>query len=314
MLNTKPLFEKGIIRNRKMLTQSQFSQVQFSAILNNYVIFYNVAKAINFDDLAAIQLTDDGVKVIVEYAKTVQATAYVRKSCFSDYRLVDFKRKVNSDDENDDNEPIASFGLDLKAFTDCLSLFLESEYDSHFKMVYKGEGAPLVVILEQHGEDNLTTECSVKTMESSEVMDFAFDEEDICSQVTVDGNLFFALLNELDRECDEIEVFLSPDDPRFKLSTFGENSAESNIEITDNGELLLSFHSTETTIHRYKFSHFKLIMNTLALASKTSLRTNKDGLLGVQVMIQSSDDFQLFVEYFIVPLCESHDTSDEGVD
>ncbi|XP_058822195.1 cell cycle checkpoint protein RAD1 [Topomyia yanbarensis] len=305
MLNTKPLYSKGIIRDRKMLTQSQFSQVKFSAILNNYVTFYNVAKAINFVDVATVQLTNDGMKVVVEDAKSVQATAYVMRNCFSEYKLAHVKRKLGPADVTDDDEPSTSFGLNLKAFTDCLSMFLESEYDSHMKMVHKGDGAPLVAILEQ-GEDYLITECSVKTMESPEVMDFDFDKDNVCSQVTVNGALFFALLSELDRNCDEIEVLLSPDSPSFKLSTFGELHSESNIEITDDSEMLISFQSTETTSHRYKFSHFKLVMGTLALASKVSLRTNKDGLLGMQVMIEISDSSQLFVEYFIVPLCESN--------
>lgn len=52
MLNTKPLFAKGVVLNRKMLTQSQFSQIQFSAVLNNYTMFYNVAKAVNFVDVS----------------------------------------------------------------------------------------------------------------------------------------------------------------------------------------------------------------------------------------------------------------------
>lgn len=52
MLNTKPLLERGVLLNRKMLTQSQFSQIQFSAVLNNYTMFYNVAKAISFVDVS----------------------------------------------------------------------------------------------------------------------------------------------------------------------------------------------------------------------------------------------------------------------
>lgn len=54
MLHTKPLLAKGVLHNRKMLTQSQFSQIQFSAVLNSYTMFYNVAKAINFVDVSVL--------------------------------------------------------------------------------------------------------------------------------------------------------------------------------------------------------------------------------------------------------------------
>lgn len=54
MLNTKLLFAKGIVLNRKMLTQSQFSQIQFQAVLNHYGTFYSIMKAIHFVDVSLV--------------------------------------------------------------------------------------------------------------------------------------------------------------------------------------------------------------------------------------------------------------------
>ncbi|XP_021705985.1 cell cycle checkpoint protein RAD1-like [Aedes aegypti] len=315
MLNTKPLLERGVLLNRKMLTQSQFSQIQFSAVLNNYTMFYNVAKAISFVDHATVQLSADGVKVVVEDCKSVQATAYITKACFSDYQLGQRKRKSTAMEDDredaDDNEPLTSFGLNLKVFTDCLSMFMDGDYDSSMKMLHKGEGAPLVVILERRCEDDLITECSVRTMEAQDILDFDFEEEHVCSKVSIKGQEFFALLSEMDRNSSEVELFLSPDAPHFKFSTFDELGSESSFEITNSSDMLISFHSTETTTNRYQFAHFKLVMKTLAFASKIALRTNKEGLLGLQVMIENSENSNIFVEYFVMPLCdvEANETS-----
>ncbi|KXJ72461.1 hypothetical protein RP20_CCG017961 [Aedes albopictus] len=318
MLHTKPLLAKGVLHNRKMLTQSQFSQIQFSAVLNSYTMFYNVAKAINFVDNATVQLSADGVKVVVEDCKTVQATAYITKACFSEYQIAQPRKRKSTamDGEDhetaDDNEPLTSFGLNLKVFTDCLSMFMDGDYDSTMKMLYKGDGAPLVVILERRCEDELITECSVKTMEALEILDYDFEEDQVCSKVSIKGQDFFALLSEMDRNCREVELFISPDAPHFKFSTFDELGSESSFEITNSSDMLISFHSTETTTNRYQFAHFKLVMKTLALASKIALRTNKDGLLGLQVMIENSESSNIFVEYFVMPLCDG-DANDTAI-
>ncbi|XP_053691304.1 cell cycle checkpoint protein RAD1 [Sabethes cyaneus] len=312
MLNTKPLYEKGIIRDRKMLTQSQFSQIQFSSVLHEFEVFYNVAKAINFVDDSIIQLSTDGMKIVVEESKSIQAALYVTRSCFSEYRMAQPKRKMhsNDDDAEDVEQPVVSFGLNLKAFTDCLSLLVGSGYDSNLKIIYKGDGAPLVLILKQHGDDDLVTECSVKTMEPLEMLDFELDEEQSCSKVNVKGPEFFMLLSEIDKNCNEVEVSLSPNDPHFKLTIFGEISAESCVEITDNSDMLISFQSSTTTTNRYNFAHFKLVMRTLALASQVSLITNRNGLLKIQVKIANPDNSDIFVEYFIMSQCDTDDTQD----
>uniref|UniRef100_A0A182SCX9 Uncharacterized protein n=1 Tax=Anopheles maculatus TaxID=74869 RepID=A0A182SCX9_9DIPT len=152
-----------------MVTQSQFSQIQFQAVLNNFSMLYSVMKAVNFVDNAIVQLSNDGMKVIVEDAKSIQASAYITRACFSDFKLSLAKQPPSATGANDDNandtQPFIAFGLNLKVFTDCLSMFTSGDYNSSLKMIQKGTGAPLIVILEQHGEDSLITECSVRTME-----------------------------------------------------------------------------------------------------------------------------------------------------
>lgn len=192
-------------------------------------------------------------------------------------------------------------------------MFVGGEYDSTLKMLHKGDGAPLIAILEQHGQESLITECSVKTMEPLETVEFDLEDEQICTKVSIKGPEFFVLLSEVDRNCEEIEILLSPDDPHIQIQTYGELHSESNIEVTSNSDMLISFNSTAKTANRYTFAHFKLIMKTLAFASKIALRTNKDGLLGLQVMIENSDDSNIFVEYFIMPLCEGDNTVESNM-
>uniref|UniRef100_A0AAG5CP83 Cell cycle checkpoint protein RAD1 n=1 Tax=Anopheles atroparvus TaxID=41427 RepID=A0AAG5CP83_ANOAO len=306
MLKTKRLFSKGIILNPKMVTQSQFSQIQFQAVLNNFSMLYNVLKAISFADNAMVYLTNDGIQVTVEDAKSIQASAYITRACFSEFNLnPPGNAKATGGSVNEPNIP---FGLNLKVFTDCLSMFISGDYDSSLKMLQKGSGAPLIVILEQHGDDNLVTECSVRTMDPFDCMELDVeDEEQIVSKINVKGMNFFLLLSEMDRNCDDIEVIISPDAPHMKLQTFGELHSEASVEITNSSDMLITFSCTQASRHRYKFQHLKLAMRTLALSSKVALRTNNEGLLELQVMIDNNDSSHMFVKYFILPLMSQSD-------
>uniref|UniRef100_A0A182NMN3 Checkpoint protein n=1 Tax=Anopheles dirus TaxID=7168 RepID=A0A182NMN3_9DIPT len=289
-----------------MVTQSQFSQVQFQAVLNNFSTLYNVMKAVNFVDNAMVNLSNDGIKVIVEDAKSIQASAYVTRPCFSEFKLA--LARQTSPDTEDGTQPYVAFGLNLKVFTDCLSMFISGDFDSSLKMIQKGTGAPLIVILEQHGEDSLTTECSVRTMDAFDCMELDFaDEQQIRSKINVKGPEFFQLLSEMDRNCDEIEVVIAPNVPHLMFHSFGELHSESSVEITNTSDMIITFNCTDASRNRYKFQHFRLAMRTLALASKVALRTNCEGLLGLQVMIENNDKSHMFVEYFILPLMSDDD-------
>lgn len=109
MQHSKVLYEKGLVRSKSMVTQSQFSQCKFLAKLDNIKTFYTALKAINFNEDANIVISEDGFKAVVEESKYAQASLYVTKSCFSEFRLL-------GDEE-------VSIRLNLSVFTDCLSIF-----------------------------------------------------------------------------------------------------------------------------------------------------------------------------------------------
>lgn len=129
-----------------MLTQSQ-SDIKFLAKLDNVKTFYNSLKAINFNQDVTITLSEDGFKAVVEESKYVQASMYITRSYFSEFHLWE-------------NEPL-SMRVNLTVVTDCLSIFASPECS--VKILYKGSGAPLIMILEQHDENDLITEVAIKT-------------------------------------------------------------------------------------------------------------------------------------------------------
>ncbi|XP_050083579.1 cell cycle checkpoint protein RAD1-like [Anopheles aquasalis] len=306
MQRTKVLLSKGIVHNRNMVTQTQYSQIQFQAVVNNLATFHNVIKAINFVENAMIQLSKEGLQVTVEDAKSIQAVALIKRTCFSEYSL-NAATTATAPAEGGTAEPFASFGLNLKVFTDCLSMFTTSELDSSLKLLRKGPRAPLIAILEQHGEDSLITECSIRTMEPFDCMDLEFtDDQQIVSKFAAKGTDFFQLLGEMDSNCAEIEVSITPS--QLKFETFGELHMNASVELSNDSDILISFNCSQTSTYRYKFQHFKLIMRTLALASQVVISTNGEGLLGLQVIIENNDNSMFYVQYFILPLVHDNDS------
>lgn len=270
-----------------MLTQSQFSQIQFVGKLDNLKAFYNSLKAINFNEDVNLILTEDGLRAIVEDAKYVQASVYVSRKCFSEYRLL--------------RDEQLSIRVNLTVVCECLSIF--SGVDCSMKMIYKGDGAPLVFVLEQHGEDDLVTECSVKTKTGGDPIEFTIDEDDASyNKIIVQGPEFSTLVTEINKSADELEINLSVNEPYFRMTTLGVVQSESIVEVAKTSDMILLFQCTATTLAKYKWTHFRMAMKAIALAMKIALTTDSSGLLALQIMVSGDLDAEIHIEFFISPL------------
>lgn len=289
MQHSKILYSKGLIKQKNMVTQSQLNQVQFLAQLDNIKTFYSSLKAINFNEDANIIISENGLKAIVEESKYVQASIYVTRECFSEFRLIN-------------NEAI-SIRINLSVVTDCLSVFASPECS--MKIIYKGQGAPLVLVLEQHDGDDLITEVSIKTKSGEPQMDFVIDEDDVnFNSVVVRGSDFSNLLSEINKSVEVLEVLLSPRSPYFRLTTLGVIQSESNVEIAKTSDMFISFNCQVASTTKYKMSHIRLLLKALTLANKVALRNDSTGLLSFQIMVVAEGDAQIYIEYFITPLVD----------
>ncbi|XP_031623191.1 cell cycle checkpoint protein RAD1 [Contarinia nasturtii] len=289
MQHSKVLHEKGLIQHKSMLTQSCFSQVRFCAKLDNIKTFYGALKAINFNEDANIIISDDGFKAVVEESKFVQASLYVTRSCFSEFRLLR-------------NEEV-SIRLNLSVFTDCLSIFANP--DCSMKIIYKGDAAPLILVLEQHDGDDLITEVSIKTKNGEEHSDYNIDEDDEnYNSLIVRGADFAQLFNDIHKSVEELEITISPKIPYFCIESLGLMQDESKIEIAKSSDMFVSYYCSRQSRARYKMTHIRLALKAFSIANKICLRTDRTGLLGLQIMVLSDGDSQIYIEYFIAPLIE----------
>ncbi|XP_023166439.2 cell cycle checkpoint protein RAD1 [Drosophila hydei] len=290
MQHSKVLYEKGIIKNRKMLTQSQYEDYQMACHLKHIKTFYSSIKAICFSDFGTLEANEDGILISVEQGKSIQATLFISAAFFAEFRI--------------DGSP--SFSVKINVLAECLSLFGLS--DCSVRILYKGEGSPLLLLLEPHDDDQVSTECSIKTTNMEELMEYDLDaNSSSLNTIFMRGPDLSNIFHELDKAADEFELTISPLKPHFRITTLGVMQAETSVEVAKSSDMVILFNCRETTVARYKSQQIKLTNKAMQVASKVAIKTDASGLLELHFMMNADDQKEMYVRYFITPLLETED-------
>lgn len=260
------------------------------AKLGNPKTVIQLLKAVNFKENATCFATENGLRVTVEDAKCVQASAYIPTHVFQEFSL---KEDV-------------TFKINLSILVECLCMFWSNNSQMSsvaLQLFYKGVGHPVTVLIEQGG---IITDCSLKTQEPDELLNFCLDPESVQNKVILQTELLKDILSELDATSELIQLVLSPSAPYFRISTSGVGGI-CHIELPHDGDLVDNFNCTAAAIYSYKLSHIKPAMKALQFASKVSLRTDTSGLLCIQYVVKTEEGRICYVEYYISPVLEPDD-------
>lgn len=269
---------------------TQTSQDDSSYILvarmDNSRLLSSLLKTVHFKEDATCFISSNGMKVTVEQSKCVQANAFIQASLFQYFSF--------------HGESPAIFRINLTAFIECLNIFSgSSNPDSHtaLKMCYVGHGHPLTLMLEEAG---VLTDCSIKTLDAEETLDFDFCAANVVNKVIMKSDCMKEAFAELDMTSDTLEVLISPTAPYFRLSTCG-YAGTTQIDYPKDSEMMEVFDCQKTQSNRYKLSLLKCTTKALNQSVKISIRVDKRGFLSLQYMILTDDKQVCFVEYMCVP-------------
>ncbi|XP_060586859.1 cell cycle checkpoint protein RAD1-like isoform X1 [Ruditapes philippinarum] len=245
----------------------------------------NILKAIHFKETATVFASPMGLKVTVEDAKCIQANAFIQEGIFQEFTI---------------KEEQLTFKINLTVLLECLTIFGSGPVAgsaTSLKMCYAGYGSPLLLILE---EDGVLTDCSIKTLDPDEVLDFNFSSTNVINKIIMKTECLKEAFSELDMTSDVLEFLMSPDTPHFRLSTFG-NAGSTFSDFPKDSDMMESFQCAQTQTNRYKVSLLKPSVKALALSSRVSIRTDNRGFLSLQYMIKNEDGQVCFVEYYCAP-------------
>ncbi|XP_014474979.1 PREDICTED: cell cycle checkpoint protein RAD1 isoform X2 [Dinoponera quadriceps] len=257
--------------------------------LTNLKTVIQLLKAINFKETATCLGSENGLKITVEDAKCMQASAYIPSTIFHEFEL---KEDV-------------IFSISLSILVECLCMFWPSSQEDSVtvQIFYKGTGHPLSVIIE---EDGVITDCSLKTLEIDTLLDFHFEAKNVLNKVVLQTELLKDIIAELDPTSDLVELRLSPEKPYFRISTEGLGGV-CHIDLPHDSDLVDTFQCTLTATSNFKLAHIKPAMRALSCANKVSLRIDTVGILCFQYMVKTEDGHTCYIEYYISSLINIDD-------
>ncbi|XP_059171940.1 cell cycle checkpoint protein RAD1-like [Physella acuta] len=255
------------------------------AKLDNARNVSTILKSIHFKETATVFASPLGLKVTVEDSKCVQANAFIQESIFHFY-------SIKADQ--------LAFKINLTVLLECLTIFGSSVIpgvSTSLKMCYAGYGCPLILMLE---EDGVLTDCSIKTLEPDEVLDFDFCSANVVNKIIMKSESLKEVFSDLDTTSEVLQVLMSPDQPFLQFSTFG-NAGSTHSSFPKDSEMVESFMCSQTQTNRYKINLLKPSVKALTISTRISIRTDTRGFLSLQYMIKIEDGQICFVEFYCAP-------------
>ncbi|SCZ96551.1 BZ3500_MvSof-1268-A1-R1_Chr8-2g10290 [Microbotryum saponariae] len=175
------------------------------------------------------------------------------------------------------------------------------------EMTYRGEGYPLVLLLEEGG---IVTRCEITTYEPDDLMELFFDDQDRVMKFIMKSGWLADAFSELDPSSDRVSFSFSPSNqastrsnynryateerlvdssqeieaPLFRLESVGDLGS-TEMDYPNDKDVLETFECQGPMRNSYKYSQIQLIQKALNASIKTSLRTAADGLMSFQFMI-----------------------------
>lgn len=181
------------------------------------------------------------------------------------------------------------------------------------RLSYHRAGEPLCIILEETG---VTTTCELVTYEPEFQEEIPLQKDAIAQKIIMRASWLHDAINELSSTSPtRLTIVSSPTAPYFTLSSSGPLGS-ATIEFSKDPQLLETFHVPSRTVNTYKYSMIKGASRAMALATKVSIRSDEQGVLSLQFMIEVEGGGYSFVDFKFVPyiLEEGEGEEDSQID
>lgn len=176
------------------------------------------------------------------------------------------------------------------------------------RLSYTAPGEPLCIILEETG---VTTTCELVTYEPEFQEEIPLQKDAISQKIIMRASWLHDAINELSSTSpSRLTMVSSPTAPYFTLSSSGPLGS-ATVEFTKDPQLLETFQVPSRTINTYKYSLVKGASRAMSLATKVSIRSDEQGVLSLQFMIENDGAGISFVDFRFVPYIPEEGEGDE---
>ena len=181
------------------------------------------------------------------------------------------------------------------------------------RLNYQAPGEPLCIILEEKG---ITTTCELATYEPEFREEIPLQKDAIVQKIIMRASWLHDAINELSSTSPtRLTMVSSPTAPYFTLSSIGPLGS-AMVEFSKDPQLLETFRVQKKTVNTYKYSMIKGASRAMAIATKVSIRSDEQGVLSLQFMIELEAVGYSFVDFKFIPYLleegEGEEDSDTG--
>ncbi|VDM42261.1 unnamed protein product [Toxocara canis] len=251
-----------------------------------------IVRALMFREHGTIDVTCNGLRVIVDDQNCLQAIAYIKSELFNSFII---------------REPSVTFRIPIAILTECLSVF-GAGMSTALKMTYDGHGEPLKVMLEK---DGIVVKCIIRTQNPDVVLDFDFDSSKIPTKVIMKPQKLKEAFHEFDSSSSTVSIKVN----RRMLCLFTEGDlGKIKTEFPQHSEQIERLECAEEVEYSYRLCLIKRMTPSLNLSQKVSIRIDHRGILSVQFMIEQSDNNHVFIEFFCVPDADVYGDTEDSIE
>lgn len=176
------------------------------------------------------------------------------------------------------------------------------------RLSYIAEGEPLCIILEETG---VTTTCELVTYEPELREEIPFQKDAIAQKIIMRASWLHDAIHELSSTSPtRLTMVSSPNAPYFTLSSSG-SLGSATVAFSKDPQLLETFQVPRRTVNTYKYSLIKGASRAMSIATKVSIRSDGEGVLSLQFMVEVEGGGISFVDFRFVPYIPEDGEGDE---
>ncbi|QSL66627.1 hypothetical protein MERGE_001010 [Pneumocystis wakefieldiae] len=284
----------------------------FTAVTDNVIPIITLLKCIAFKPRCVVKISSEGLKLTVEDGLSLQAHAFLDKDMFSFYRFNSSNK--DSMNNNDSSTPIF-FTISLLAMLECFNIMNNDLKEKNFvfnrklqqqnilrvggncHLSYNGYGHPFVFIIQESG---MITTCELTTFEKENLIDIFLQNNKLNQKIIIKSESLYDAIQELEFSSSELlTIRSSPQHPHLRLSSLG-TMGSVIIDYTNERDVIETFSCSSVVENSYKFSMIQHSIHAMSSAIKASIRTDENGVLSIQFMIETGEGKYNFVDFRIL--------------
>ncbi|VDK78241.1 unnamed protein product [Litomosoides sigmodontis] len=207
---------------------------------------HEALRALDFRENCVIDISKNGLRIIVDDQNCVQGIAYFKIDLFTEFIL---------------NQDVVTFRIPLPIFAECLSAF-GAGVSTVLKMTYDGFGEPLKVLIEK---DGIVARCLIKTQNPDVILDFDFNPIAVAAKIIMKPWMLRETFHELDQSSPSVGFRVD----RFSLSVITEGDmGKIKTKFPHYSEQIERLECKQDVEFAYRLSLIKRMTPSLDICSK----------------------------------------------